>query len=163
MASSPVGMCLYWFFYQLGNFSWFFLVICWFFFKINFFEKFFQEYHQSVKQFGSRSGIWTLNCLWKSLADEISCTGKKFLKIRTKIMWTVSMKSAPGENLFDWPDLFPFETLGAIQVGENKFPYSGCSLPLQNIKNMPFQISKYLEHKFLFSQNLHFSTCLREK
>ena len=27
-----------------------------FFFKNNFFEKFFQEYHQSVKQFGSRSG-----------------------------------------------------------------------------------------------------------
>ena len=26
------------------------------FFKINFFEKIFQEYHQSVKQFGSRSG-----------------------------------------------------------------------------------------------------------
>ena len=27
------------------------------FFKINFFEKFFQEYHQSVKQFESRSGL----------------------------------------------------------------------------------------------------------
>ena len=27
------------------------------FFKINFFEKFFKEYHQSVKQFGSRSGL----------------------------------------------------------------------------------------------------------
>ena len=27
------------------------------FFKINFFEKFFQEYLQSVKQFGSRSGL----------------------------------------------------------------------------------------------------------
>ena len=26
------------------------------FFKIDFFKKFFQEYHQSVKQFGSRSG-----------------------------------------------------------------------------------------------------------
>ena len=26
------------------------------FFKINFFEEFFQKYHQSVKQFGSRSG-----------------------------------------------------------------------------------------------------------
>ena len=26
------------------------------FFKSNFFEKLFQEYHQSVKQFGSRSG-----------------------------------------------------------------------------------------------------------
>ena len=27
------------------------------FFKINFFKKFFQEYHQNVKQFGSRSEI----------------------------------------------------------------------------------------------------------
>ena len=31
-------------------------VICNFFFKINFFEKFFQEYHQSVKQFRTWSG-----------------------------------------------------------------------------------------------------------
>ena len=29
-------------------------VVCDFFFKINFFEIIFQEYHQSVKQFGSR-------------------------------------------------------------------------------------------------------------
>ena len=28
-----------------------------FFFKIDFFKKFFQEYHQSVKQFGPRSGL----------------------------------------------------------------------------------------------------------
>ena len=28
-----------------------------FFFKISFFEKFFQEYHLSVKRFGSRSGL----------------------------------------------------------------------------------------------------------
>ena len=28
-----------------------------FFLKINFFKKFFQEYHQSVKQFGPRSGL----------------------------------------------------------------------------------------------------------
>ena len=48
-------------------------------FKINFFEKFFQEYHQSVKQFGSRSGQCfvepdlALNCLYSRLsADEIS-------------------------------------------------------------------------------------------
>ena len=31
-------------------------VICWFFSKSTFFEKFFQKYQQSVKQFGSRSG-----------------------------------------------------------------------------------------------------------
>ena len=37
----------------------FFHYFCWlliFLFKINFFENFFQEYHQSVKQFKTRSG-----------------------------------------------------------------------------------------------------------
>ena len=38
-----------------GNFACFF-VVCGFFFKINFFKNIFQENHQSVKQFGSRSG-----------------------------------------------------------------------------------------------------------
>ena len=33
------------------------------FFKINFFEKIFQEYHQIVKQFGSRSGL-TSGLIW---------------------------------------------------------------------------------------------------
>ena len=32
-------------------------IVCSFFFKINVFEKFFQEYHPSVKQIGSRSGL----------------------------------------------------------------------------------------------------------
>ena len=40
---------------MLGNFS-FFCCRLLTFFKINFFEKFFQEHYQSVKQFGSRSG-----------------------------------------------------------------------------------------------------------
>ena len=39
----------------LGNFFPLFCRLL-FFFKISFFEKFFQEYHLSVKQFGSRSG-----------------------------------------------------------------------------------------------------------
>ena len=39
----------------LGNFACPF-VVCRFFFKFNFFKKFFQEYHPSVEQFGSRSG-----------------------------------------------------------------------------------------------------------
>ena len=38
----------------LGNFSCFFVVCC-FFFQNQLLEKFFQEYHQSVKWFGSRS------------------------------------------------------------------------------------------------------------
>ena len=48
------------------------------FFKINFFEKFFHEYHQSVKQFGSRSGPTFVgpdlvtNCLQKLSADGTS-------------------------------------------------------------------------------------------
>ena len=37
---------------HLGNFACF-LVVCRFFFEINFLEKFFQEYHQNVKQFRS--------------------------------------------------------------------------------------------------------------
>ena len=48
------------------------------FFKFNFFEKFFQEYHQSVKQFGSRS-VPTFcqpnpspNCLQRLSADDTS-------------------------------------------------------------------------------------------
>ena len=41
------------------------------FFKINFFENFFQEYHQSVKQFGCRSGLCP-NCLQMLLADDTS-------------------------------------------------------------------------------------------
>ena len=35
------------------------------FFKINFFEKFFQEYHKSVKQLGSRSGP-TISTCWSA-------------------------------------------------------------------------------------------------
>ena len=48
------------------------------FFKIIFFEKFFQEYHQSVKQFGSRSdncSVWPdlgQNCLQRLSTDDIS-------------------------------------------------------------------------------------------
>ena len=34
-----------------------FFGVGWFFFKINFFKKLFQEYHFSVKQIGSRSGL----------------------------------------------------------------------------------------------------------
>ena len=46
------------------------------FFKINFFEKFSHEHHQSVKQFGSRSGRHFVgpglgpNCLQKVSADD---------------------------------------------------------------------------------------------
>ena len=41
--------------FLMGNFAYFFCRLL-IFFKINFFEKFFRDYHQSVKQFGFRSG-----------------------------------------------------------------------------------------------------------
>ena len=41
---------------MLGNFACFFFLSSVDFFKINFFKIIFQEYHQSVKQFRSRSG-----------------------------------------------------------------------------------------------------------
>ena len=46
---STVNSCM------LGNFHAFLSSVD--FFKISFFEKLFQEYHLSVKQFGSRSGV----------------------------------------------------------------------------------------------------------
>ena len=42
---------------MLGNFACFFVVCGFFFPKISFFKKMFEEYHQSVKQFGYRSGL----------------------------------------------------------------------------------------------------------
>ena len=41
-------------FYLYNSACW--VVVCRLFLKINFFKQFFQEYYQSVKQFGSRSG-----------------------------------------------------------------------------------------------------------
>ena len=48
---------------MLGNFSHFCRPLLKFYFKINFFKKIFQEYYQSVKWFGSRSGptFWVQN------------------------------------------------------------------------------------------------------
>ena len=43
------------------------------FFQMNFFEKFFQEYHQSVKQFGSRSG--PTFCLSGLICVQTVCEG----------------------------------------------------------------------------------------
>ena len=58
----------------------FFMLFCrlLIFFKINFFEKFFQEYHQSVKHSGSKSGRHYVgpdldpNCLQRLSADDTS-------------------------------------------------------------------------------------------
>ena len=53
------------------------------FFKVSLFEKFFQEYHQSVKQFGSRSVGPDLvpNCLPKISADDTRTLGGKELTV----------------------------------------------------------------------------------
>ena len=58
-----VGNIMHWFNFKLCQcwliFRAFLLIheyVCWVIFKINYFEKFFQKYHQSIKQFGSRSG-----------------------------------------------------------------------------------------------------------
>ena len=56
------------------NFSCFFVICC--FFQNQLFEKFFQEYHQSVKQFGPRSGTTFVGpdlgpiCLQRLSADD---------------------------------------------------------------------------------------------
>ena len=58
------------------------------FLKINFFKKFFQEYHQSVKQFGSRSKCrpdLELNCSQRLSADDTSYT--PCVLITYKSMW----------------------------------------------------------------------------
>ena len=57
------------------------------FFKISFFEKIFQEYHQSIKQFGSRSGPTFCrpdlgpNCLQKLSAHDTSRPGMNHLPV----------------------------------------------------------------------------------
>ena len=53
----------------MGSFSIFFASAA--FFNINFFKKLFREYHQSVKQFGSRSGPMDLSVqIWVQTAKE---------------------------------------------------------------------------------------------
>ena len=57
------------------------VVVCWFFFQNQIFQKFLQEYHQSVKQFGSRSG--RVQCAWKgyqqaTLVGRVKTTNTNF-------------------------------------------------------------------------------------
>ena len=63
----------------LGNFDFFFCLLI--FFKINFFEKFFQDYHQSIKQFGSRSGptFWSGSKLFASY-QQMTLVGQDLIK-----------------------------------------------------------------------------------
>ena len=56
----------------------FFLFFFFLFFQINFFEKFFQEYHQSVKQFGSRSRSGSKLFAKVISIDETTVVGKEY-------------------------------------------------------------------------------------
>ena len=65
------------------------------FFNINFFEKFFQEYDQSVKQFGFRSGRHFVepalfpNCLQKLSTDDTSRQRFKSYLQYDSLIWPV--------------------------------------------------------------------------
>ena len=70
------------------------LFICWFFFKIILFEKLFQEYHQSVKQFGTRtSGLIWIPTVCKSYQQttlcgkEVICENNPWLVILSFFLW----------------------------------------------------------------------------
>ena len=71
-----------------------FFDVCWFFFKINFFEKFFQEYDQSVNQFASRSGL-TFCWAWsgsKLLAKVFSRRQKSSLAGKALKLFNMQLK-----------------------------------------------------------------------
>ena len=63
-----------------------------FFFKINYFKKFFQEYHQSVKQFGSRSGP-TFCLAWSG--------SKLFTKVSVKEKKVAASKKRNNRHIFN--------------------------------------------------------------
>ena len=66
-------------------------------FKINFFKKFFQEYHQSVKQFGSRSWskLFTKSYQQMTLGDKEKAypSDCKFGNFRKNYIFPKSVKS----------------------------------------------------------------------
>ena len=79
--------------WMLGNFAC--VVVCWFFFQINVFKNDFQEYHQSVKRFGSRSGL-TFCRFWsgsKLFAIKIAATCSKENRFRNSdlrpLVWII--------------------------------------------------------------------------
>ena len=64
-----------------------------FFFKLNFYEKLFQEYHQSVKHFGPRSGPTFCRAdLGKYKGSEIDCLSGAIIK--TICSWTCMYREA---------------------------------------------------------------------
>ena len=77
---------------MLGNFAWFFVICGYFKKKNNFFQKLFQEYHQSVKQFRSRSGL-TFCRVWsgsKLFAKVVSRWQKSPLAVKELMnIWSV--------------------------------------------------------------------------
>ena len=95
-----------------------FFVVCWFFFKINLFEKLFHEYHQSVKQFGSRSG------------PTFSWSGSKLFAtvISRKQKWPLAGK----ELIFEY---LPCKSLLFIDIWSNSLNCNLLNIKKEN--NMP--------------------------
>ena len=79
---------------MLGNFACFF-VVCGFFFLINFFfkTKTFQEYHQSVKQFGSRSG--PTFCKGYQQTTKVATSGKRVNSRWKHLLWVLLKRASP--------------------------------------------------------------------
>ena len=107
--------------WPLGNFSCFF-VVCWFFF-----EKFFQEYHLSVKQIGSKSGRCFFRhdlgqiCLRRLSADNTSRLGNFHAFCRLLIyfqnqLFRKILSGIPSECQTDWTQIRPDIMLGLIWV-----------------------------------------------
>ena len=85
---------------MLGNFACFFVLCGFFFFKLTFFKKTFQEYHQCIKQFGSRSGP-TFCRGWsgsKLFAKVISRRKKSPLAGKVKNCWMSSKQCRPWSD-----------------------------------------------------------------
>ena len=85
--------------WMLGNFARFFCRLL-IFFKINFSKKFFQKYHQSIKQFGSRSGL-TYCQAWsgsKLFAKIISRRHKQVMSWRSKTSKIDSQRTKMNQN-----------------------------------------------------------------
>ena len=82
------------------------LQIC---FKINFFKKFFHQYHQSVKQFGSRSGptscrAWSGSEMFAKNSQQTTQVGKLLTPTPDIPLSTHAMSNSKSIKTFIYPD-----------------------------------------------------------